>query len=87
MDVAKMLDAKAKTVQGLTGGIEHLFKKHKVEYFKGKGALGGPNEVAVQLNSGGVESLQTKNIIIATGEFRCWQSRHVFRYSTSVLLF
>ncbi|KAL7519291.1 hypothetical protein ACHAWX_004079 [Stephanocyclus meneghinianus] len=67
MDVAKMLDAKAKTVQGLTGGIEHLFKKHKVEYFKGKGALGGPNEVAVQLNAGGVESLQTKNIIIATG--------------------
>lgn len=31
-----MLDSKAKTVQGLTGGIEHLFKKHKVDYFKGK---------------------------------------------------
>lgn len=36
MDVEKMQQAKAKTVQGLTGGIEHLLKKHKVDYFKGK---------------------------------------------------
>jgi len=67
MDVAKMLEAKAKTVQGLTGGIEHLLKKHKVDYFKGKGSLSGPNGVDVTLNDGGKESLDTKNIIIATG--------------------
>jgi dihydrolipoamide dehydrogenase len=36
MDVGKMLDAKATAVKGLTGGIEHLLKKHKVDYFKGK---------------------------------------------------
>ena len=36
MDVAKMLETKANTVKGLTGGIEHLLKKHKVDYFKGK---------------------------------------------------
>lgn len=36
VDIDKMQEAKAKTVQGLTGGIEHLFKKHKVDYFKGK---------------------------------------------------
>lgn len=40
MDVGKMLDAKAKTVAGLTGGIEHLLKKHKVDYFKGKVSFG-----------------------------------------------
>eukprot|EP00956_Cyclotella_meneghiniana_P021891 scaffold40578_cov72-Cyclotella_meneghiniana.AAC.5 len=67
MDVSKMLDSKAKTVQGLTGGIEHLFKKHKVDYFKGKGSLSGPTGVEVQLNDGGVENLETKNVIIATG--------------------
>lgn len=67
MDVSKMLDAKAKTVQGLTGGIEHLLKKHKVDYFVGKGSLTGPNGVAVALNAGGSENLETKNIIIATG--------------------
>jgi len=36
MDVDKMLQAKAQTVKGLTGGIEHLLKKYKVDYFKGK---------------------------------------------------
>ena len=36
MDLDKMQDAKNKTVLGLTGGIEHLLKKHKVDYFKGK---------------------------------------------------
>lgn len=67
MDVAKMLDAKAKTVKGLTGGIEHLLKKHKVDYFRGKGGLAGPNTVSVALNDGGTESLDTKNVILATG--------------------
>lgn len=67
MDVAKMLDSKAKTVQGLTGGIEHLFKKHKVDYFKGKGSITGANAVGVALTDGGSQSLDTKNIIIATG--------------------
>lgn len=36
MDIDKMQETKAKTVVGLTGGIEHLFKKYKVDYFKGK---------------------------------------------------
>lgn len=36
MDVDKMQKGKAETVKGLTGGIEHLFKKHGVTYLKGK---------------------------------------------------
>jgi len=67
MDVSKMLESKAKTVQGLTGGIEHLLKKHKVDYFKGKGMIGGTNSVNIALNDGGSQTLQTKNIVIATG--------------------
>lgn len=67
MDVGKMLEAKAATVRGLTGGIEHLLKKHKVDYFKGRGSLSGPNGVSVVLNDGGIQSLETKNVIIATG--------------------
>lgn len=67
MDIDKMQETKTKTVQGLTGGIEHLFKKHKVDYFKGKGSLSGPNGVTVALNDGGTENLETKNIVIATG--------------------
>ena len=36
MDVGKRLEGKSKTVSGLTDGIEHLLKKHKVDYIKGK---------------------------------------------------
>lgn len=67
MDIDKMQSTKASTVKGLTGGIEHLLKKHKVDYFKGKGSLTGPNSVGVALNDGGQESLDAKNIVIATG--------------------
>lgn len=67
MDLDKMHEGKRSTVMGLTGGIEHLLKKHKVDYFKGKGSLAGTNEVSVSLMDGGNESLNTKNVLIATG--------------------
>lgn len=67
MDIGKMQEGKSKSVAGLTGGIEYLFKKYGVDYYKGKGKLAGPNSVSVALNDGGSESLDTKNILIATG--------------------
>lgn len=67
MDVDKMLESKTKSVEGLTGGIEYLFKKYGVEYLKGKGKLTGPNAVSVALNDGGSEELDAKNILIASG--------------------
>lgn len=67
MDVTKMQATKASSVESLTGGIEYLFKKYGVDYHKGKGSLTGPNTVSVALNDGGAESLDTKNVLIATG--------------------
>mmetsp|Transcript_13163 Transcript_13163/g.13314 ORF Transcript_13163/g.13314 Transcript_13163/m.13314 type:complete len:503 (-) Transcript_13163:77-1585(-) len=67
MDIDKMHEGKKKTVEGLTGGIEHLLKKHKVDYIKGKGSLSNANEVAVELSDGGTSLLSAKNILIATG--------------------
>ena len=67
MDIDKMQDTKSKTVEGLTGGIEYLLKKYGVDYVKGKGKITGPNGVEVALTDGGSESLDTKNIIIASG--------------------
>lgn len=39
----------------------------QVDYVKGFGKLGGPNTVNVDLTEGGKQSLETKNILIATG--------------------
>lgn len=38
-----------------------------MDYVKGFGKLGGPNTVNVDLTEGGKQSLETKNIVIATG--------------------
>jgi dihydrolipoamide dehydrogenase len=77
LDVAQMQKAKADTVDGLTGGIEFLFKKNKVDYFVGKGSISSPTTVAVLPTSaaaGGTAAaadptveLSTKNVLIATG--------------------
>lgn len=39
----------------------------QVDYIKGFGKLGGPNTVNVALSEGGKQSVETKNILIATG--------------------
>ena len=67
VDFDAMMASKSKAVTGLTGGIEFLFKKNKVDYMKGWGKFTGPNSVAVDLNEGGAEEIKAKNIIIATG--------------------
>lgn len=67
MDIDKMQASKEASVESLTGGIEYLLKKNNVDYFVGKGSLAGPGTVSVALNEGGSESLDTKNVLIATG--------------------
>lgn len=62
LNLKQMLKRKDSTVEGLTQGIEGLFKKNKVEYVKGTGTITGKNEVTV-----GKQKLQAKNIVIATG--------------------
>lgn len=67
MDFKKMMAGKNKSVGTLTKGIEGLFKKNKIDYFVGMGKIIGKNEVSVAKNDGGNVTLQTKNIMIATG--------------------
>lgn len=66
-DLDKMMETKSKTVMGLTGGIEFLMKKNKVDYLKGFGKATSAGSVEVSLLEGGTETLATKNILIATG--------------------
>lgn len=63
LDLAKMLSRKDAVVEKLTGGIGMLMKKNKIEVFNGAGVLKQGKKVEV----GGKETLQGKNILIATG--------------------
>lgn len=42
------MKAKDKAVNGLTAGIEHLFKKNKVEYIKGLGKFLSKDSLLVE---------------------------------------
>lgn len=67
VNIPAMMKHKTSSVNGLTKGIEGLFKKNKITYVKGSGSLSTPNTVDVQLLDGGNSTINAKNIIIATG--------------------
>ena len=66
LDLPAMLAHKDETVDGLTKGIEFLFKKNGAEYIRGKGKILGQGKVQVETDSG-TSVLDTKHIVIATG--------------------
>ncbi|MGI8838564.1 MAG: dihydrolipoyl dehydrogenase [Pyrinomonadaceae bacterium] len=63
-DVQKRKD---KVVLKNSKGIEYLMKKNKVTVFKGTGKLALPGKLDVTGADGQKQTIQTKNIIIATG--------------------
>lgn len=58
---------KEKVVLKNSKGIEYLMKKNKVTVFNGTGRLALPGKVEVTGPDGAKQTIQTKNIIIATG--------------------
>ncbi len=67
MDTAAMMARKDKVVMDLTKGIEFLFNKNGVAYFKGAGELIAPDQVMVTLLEGDEQLLTGSNVLIATG--------------------
>lgn len=67
MDFDQLMKSKVKAVTGLTGGIEFLLKKNKVDYMKGWGKFSSENTVMVDGIDGKSEEIKVKNVIIATG--------------------
>lgn len=53
--------------QRLTKGIAFLMKKNKIEVFEGTGKLAGKGKVIVELNAGGQEEIEAKDVILSTG--------------------
>lgn len=68
VDMVAVQARKDKIVTGLTGGIEMLFKKNKVEWIKGTARLTGKLGVEVTLHDGTKQQIAaTKELILATG--------------------
>ncbi|MDA0338495.1 MAG: dihydrolipoyl dehydrogenase [Proteobacteria bacterium] len=67
IDLDAMMAYKSETVNGLTSGVEFLFKKNKVDYLKGWGSFKDKNTVEVTAEDGSKTTVTGKNIIIATG--------------------
>ena len=62
LDLDTMQGQRKDAVKGLTGGIEFLFKKNKVDWLKGLASFTGANTVEVA-----GKKVTAKNIVIATG--------------------
>ena len=62
LDLDQMHAQRKDAVKQLTGGIEFLFKKNKVEWLKGQATFTGKDTVKV-----GDRTVRAKNIVIATG--------------------
>lgn len=58
---------KSDVVAKNSAGVTYLMKKNKVTVFNGFGRLAGKGKVEVALAGGKKETIETKNIIIATG--------------------
>jgi dihydrolipoamide dehydrogenase len=62
LDLDAMHAQRKDAVKGLTGGIEFLFKKNKIEWLKGQASFESADTVKV-----GDRTVRAKNIVIATG--------------------
>ena len=66
LNLEKMMKNKDKAVTVLTKGVEFLFKKNKVTYFKGTGSFKNQNQISI-INNKEETTIETKNTIISTG--------------------
>src|SRR5262245_53389060 len=66
LDLAAMMKFKDEGVDGNVKGVEFLLKKNKIDAIHGAGRIVAPGKIEVKGN-GGTQTIETKNIVIATG--------------------
>lgn len=66
-DFKAMVDRSRAIADGMSKGIQFLFKKNKIDHIKGNGALAGPKTVEVTDDKGKKSSYLADHIIVATG--------------------
>ena len=67
LDLEKMLAFKDEGIKGNVDGVAYLLKKNKIDAFHGTGRIVGAGKVQVTPAEGEAQTIETKNIVIATG--------------------
>ncbi len=67
LDLGTMLKFKDEAVDGNVKGVDYLLKKNKIDSVFGTGRIAAPGKVEVKTADGKTQTLETKNVVIATG--------------------
>ena len=67
LNLEKMMKNKDKAVTILTKGVEFLFKKNKVTYFKGMGSFKSVNKISILDDQNKETIIETEKTVISTG--------------------
>src|SRR5436189_3040482 len=67
LDLPAMMSFKQQGIDANVKGVEFLMKKNKIDVISGKGKILGTGRVEVAGNDGKTQTVETKNIVIATG--------------------
>jgi len=67
LDLPSMMTFKQQGIDGNVKGVEFLMKKNKIDVISGKGKILGTGKVEVAGSDGKTQTVETRNIVIATG--------------------
>jgi dihydrolipoamide dehydrogenase len=67
LDLPAMMKFKDEGVAGNVNGVAFLLKKNKIDAFTGHGRIVAPGKIEVKGADGKTETVETRNIVIATG--------------------
>ena len=67
VNLARMMAHKDETVTANVSGVDYLFRKNKITSFRGMGSIPAAGKVLVTPEKGPTQTIETKNIVIATG--------------------
>jgi dihydrolipoamide dehydrogenase len=67
LDLPAMMNFKQQGIDGNVKGVEFLMKKNKIDVISGKGKILGTGKVEVTGKDGKAQTIETRNIVIATG--------------------
>ncbi|MGX9390649.1 dihydrolipoyl dehydrogenase [Nitrobacteraceae bacterium UC4446_H13] len=67
LDLPAMMSFKQEGIDGNVKGVEFLMKKNKIDVLRGAGRVVAAGKVEVKAADGAAQTVDTKNIVIATG--------------------